>query len=135
MGAVVSVDGSAFVKLVFRACAVVLLLLLPVVWWVGQTPSVLGALVGCAIGLANTWAAAWLVQRLLTGPKDGKGAYGLMLAGKFLVLGLSIFVVVRVLRLDAFGILMGFTAVVVALMFGGFLFSTRQAQDDGESGI
>ena len=111
-------DFKPFIWRVSLASSIVLLILLPLVWWVGQLSSVLGALAGALVGLANVAAGAWLLARLLGGA-GAKGQYGVLLGLKLLLLAASIFVVIRVFGFDGFGVLMGFTAIVVALVFAG----------------
>jgi len=109
---------APFVKLASFASAVLVAAMLPIAWWVGGVAAVAGALCGAAAGLGSFAAAAWLLHRLLAVSR-ARAAYAVLLGIKLIVLALVVFVLVRVLGLHAFGLLMGYTAVLIGLVVSG----------------
>ncbi len=113
--------GQAFIRFVLMASVAVLAATLPLSWWIGRWPVIIGTIGGYGLGIANFWGMAWLMQRLLFGPATrDKRVVGLMLAGKMGLLILIAWLAVLVIGLDVYGFVLGFSAVVVALFIGGF---------------
>ena len=110
---------------VLWANAVVLVLSLPIAWFLAGWPAVTAAFVGGLLGFVNIYGIGWLVRRLMNGPMaSSKPAYALALGAKFLLLASAVFVAIRVLDLHALGFILGFSSMVLALGIGAFLYAT-----------
>lgn len=118
---------GTFVRTALITNVILVLLVAPLAWWVGQLPTMLGALVGGLVGILNLFAMSWLLTRMVDGAAStgSKPLYGAMLGGKFLAIVVVIFVAVVVLDLDALGFLMGLSTMVISLFVGGFVHATE----------
>lgn len=78
-----------------------------------------GALVGAAVALLNWASLRWILRRVQEGSARTRTALMVLLAGKMGALGAVVWVVLRVLHLDAGGFGLGLGALVVGLVVGG----------------
>lgn len=127
--------GAGFVRAVVMANVAILALLLPLCGYLGGGSLAAGAAAGGLVGLGNFVAIAWLLRRLMGGPASrSKAVYGLLLGGKFLVLVMAIYLMARVFGLDAVGVAVGYSAMVLALLVGGFRYAVSQGDGNGNEG-
>lgn len=127
--------GAAFVRVVMMANLVILAALVPLTWFLGGASLAAGTAAGGVVGVGNFVAIAWLLRRLMGGPASrSKAVYGLLLGGKFLVLITAIYVMAGVFGLDAVGVAIGYSAMVLALLVGGFRYAVSQGDGNGDEG-
>ena len=110
---------GSFRTAVLGANGVTLLIASLVAFKLQGTTGLVAAVVGDLAGLLNLAALGWLMSRLLGAASAGsKSAYGALLATKLgLFLGL-LAILLWVLELPPLGVMLGFTALVVALVAG-----------------
>ena len=127
--------GDQFIRFVVAVNVGVAVLAAGVAWLLGSTALGIGAASGGALGVANFYLVAWLVRRMIRPATGWKGIYGVMLAGKFFLLLVILWLAINVLGLDPVGFVLGYSAMVVALLIGGFAYATRtDAAGSGDEG-
>ena len=91
----------------------------------GATGLAGGVAAGGALSIANFYLLRKLSRALLRATHPPKQLLlGLLMATKFLLMGAALFVMIRYVRLDAIGMLVGVSLVVLAILIGGFKFAT-----------
>jgi len=127
------VSSTDFVRFALMLNALAVAGVLPLAWWLGGNSSLIAALVGGVLGMANFGAAAWSVKRLISASAEGRQAlYGLLIVAKLTVLLVVVFVCIRYLLLEPAGFSLGYSAMVLALLIAGFVYSTRSAVEETE---
>lgn len=90
-------------------------------FWRGQGPAI-SVLLGCSLGLLNflaqRYATAKLVRSAATGETSGLSPVVLFLM-KYVGLGVALFVILRVERIDVIGFTAGFFSYIVAIVAVG----------------
>ena len=91
----------------------------------GATGLAAGAVAGGALSIANFYLLRKLSRGLLRTTHPPKQLLlGLLMATKFLVMGAALFVMIRYAHLDAIGMLVGVSLVVLSILIGGFKLAT-----------
>jgi hypothetical protein len=98
----------------------------------GATNLAAGTAAGGALSIANFYLLRKLARGLLraTHPPT-QLLLGLLMATKFLVMGAALYVMIRYVRLDAIGMLVGVSLVVLSILIGGFKFATVASDPAG----
>lgn len=89
------------------------------------TPLAAGVAAGGTLGIANFYLLRKLSRALLRATRPPtQMLLGVVMATKFLVVGAALLLMIRYARLDAIGMLVGVSLVVLAIIIGGFRLST-----------
>lgn len=90
-------------------------------FWKGQGPAV-SALLGCSLGMLNfvaqRYVTARLIRRSLQSDAGGPPVW-LLFIGKYVGLGVAIFVIFGIKRIDVIGFTAGFFSYIVAVVAVG----------------
>lgn len=127
-------NGADFVTFVLRVSVVIAVVAMaPLSWLIGEWVGVIGCFSGVIIGMANFYGLAWIVRRLLkvSASEGSKRRVGLLLAVKLVATLALIWLVIFLFGLDIHGFVLGFSAVVMAMLIGGFRASLA-LQDGGD---
>lgn len=92
-------------------------------FWKGQGPAV-SALLGCSLGMLNFVAQRYVTARMIrrtVQPEAGGPPVWLLFIGKYVILGVAIFIIFGMKRMDVIGFTAGFFSYIVAVVaVGGF---------------
>lgn len=126
-------NSTQFVRFTLMLNALAIAGTLPLAWWLGDNSSLVAALIGGILGMANFGVAAWSVSRLIAASAEGKKAmYGGLIMVKLTVLLAVVFICIHYLALEPVGFTLGYSAMVLALLVAGFVYSTRSAVEETE---
>lgn len=116
--------------LVFQLLLSVVTLL--IVWPTMGFDTGVACVAGAAVSAADLWAIATLVRRLSKGKLRSRIFYTVALAAKLPLLILAVYLLVVVLKLEAVGLLIGFSTMVLAILYAGFRYQQLISAGDLE---
>ena len=94
---------------------------------VAELPMALGTAVGGLLGVANFYLLRRLMAGIVaSGSQPKKAMLSFVLLFKFGLVGAAIFLVMTFLPIDAVGLMIGVTTVVVSIFIEGFRMAVRE---------
>ncbi len=93
----------------------------------------LGVAVGALLAVANLWALVRVGRRLVAGPTKGRAAASVTFFGKFVLLGVAVFALIKFVPMDLVALMVGFSTVVLVIVAGS-LFGPPPADETDAGG-
>jgi len=111
------------------AVAVAALVIALLAFLVGGTPTLIGAIAGGVLAVANGRAIAWVASGVISGTQKKRMALLATLGLKTAALAACVWLLAKVFHLDAFGLCMGLGALVIGLLVASLGIARAAAQE------
>ena len=112
-----------------RTVAIAALAIALVAFLLGGTPTLIGALAGGALAIANARAIAWVAARVIEGTTRTRAVLLSLLGAKTAILGTCVYVLAKVFHLDGFGLCLGLSALVLGMLVASLGIARAAAQE------